>query len=94
MGNTFFFLVDFIIAQNLEKVKFWEPAERSEAGEGRGGKETEQNRKMGYGGEGGGVAVWCFQFLPFARKGTPVFTCQYMAIKKVVRKAIFFSKKA
>lgn len=39
------------------------------------------------------MAVWRFHFLPFARKGTPVFTCQYMAIKKVIRKAIFFEKR-
>lgn len=39
------------------------------------------------------MAVWRFQFLPFARKGTPVFTCQYLAIKKVIRKAIFFQKR-
>ena len=39
------------------------------------------------------MAVWRFQFLPFARKATPVFTCQYMAIKKVIRKAIFFQKR-
>lgn len=64
MGNTFFFLVDFIIAQNLEKVKFWEGGRER----GRGGREGEQNRKMGHGGKGGGVAVWRFQFLPFARK--------------------------
>ena len=48
---------------------------------------------MGYGGKGGGVAVWRFQFLPFARKATPVFACQYMAIKKVICWAIFFQKR-
>ena len=56
-------------------------------------EEKQANRKMGHGGKGGGVAVWRFQFLPFARKATPVFTCQYMAIKKVIRKAIFFQKR-
>ena len=39
------------------------------------------------------MAVWRFQFLPFARKAAPVFTCQYLTIKKVIRKAIFFQKR-
>ena len=42
MGNTFFFLVDFIIAQNLEKVKFWNLL--SEAKQGQGGKEGRGGR--------------------------------------------------
>lgn len=99
MEGHLLFLVDFIIAQNLEKVKFWNllsgACERSERREGRRGRrrKTEQNRKMGYVGKGGGVAVWRFQFLPFARKATPVFACQYMA-KKSYLLGIFFSKKA
>ena len=61
--------------------------------EGReGGKEGKQNRKMGYVGKGGGVAVWRFQFLPFARKATPVFACQYLAIKKLFARRFFFEK--
>ena len=40
--------------------------------EGRGTEEKKerekQERKMGHGGKGGGVAVWRFQFLPFAWK--------------------------
>ena len=84
MGNTFFFLVDFIIAQNLEKVKFWKMGRGKKGrGEGRerrkgGGRETAQNRKIGHVGKGGGVAVWRFQFLPFARKATPVFDFDFL----------------
>lgn len=39
------------------------------------------------------MAVWRFQFLPFARKAAPVFACQYLAIKKVIHKSIFFQKR-
>lgn len=57
---------------------------REQGGEG-GGKQGEkenrerrkrnrQNEKIGYVGKGGGVAVWHFQFLPFARKATPCLT--------------------
>lgn len=66
---------------------------REQGKEEEGRRETEQNKKIGYVGKGGGVAVWRFQFLPFARKATPVFACQYLAIKKVIHKAIFFQKR-
>ena len=93
MGNTSDFFVDFIIAQNLEKVKFWEgrtkPANGVSGGGGSEGREGEEGNREGRGegrksekwghvGKGVGVAVWRFQFLPFAQKATPVFTCQIM----------------
>lgn len=98
MGNTSDFFVDFIIAQNLEKVKFWEGRTNGERDggsregkqrkekengswrEGRGGEEKgreKQERKIGYVGKGGGVAVWRFQFLPFARKAAPCLTLTF-----------------
>lgn len=56
-----------------------------EQGRGQGEKEnrerrkrSRQNEKMGYVEKGGGVAVWRFQFLPFARKGTPVFDFDFL----------------
>ena len=67
-------------------------AKRSGEGRKGGERKTEQNRKMGHGGKGGGVAVWRFHFLPFARKATPVFACQYLAIKKLFARRIFFEK--
>lgn len=47
---------------------------REQGKEEEGRRETEQNKKIGYVGKGGGVAVWRFQFLPFARKATPCLT--------------------
>ena len=54
MGSHLLFLVDFIIAQNLEKVKFWDWRTKG-AGRGRGGNEVgrEGSRevKQGRGGK-------------------------------------------
>ena len=53
-------------------------------GGGKGGEEkTEQNRKIGYVGKGGGVAVWRFQFLPFARKPPPCLTLTFFDFRLV-----------
>ena len=61
MGSHLLFLVDFIIAQNLEKVKFWEGKEGS-----REGRETSEIEKwvMGEREEGWRSGVSVFQFLP------------------------------
>ena len=68
----FYYIIKFEKSQILE-------AKRSEAGKkggkgkrSKGKKKTEQNRKIGYGERGGGMAVWRFQILPFPRNHSPL----------------------
>lgn len=79
MENTFFFLVDFIIAQNLEKVKFWEgrgSLRTKWGGEERRKREGEKQSKIKKNGlcregrRGGGLAM---PFSNFCQEPLPQF---------------------
>ena len=56
MGGHLLFLVDFIIAQNLEKVKFWKKGRREQGKKGGEGKEQGGKEKRAKQGEEGNRA--------------------------------------
>ena len=87
MGNTSDFFVDFIIAQNLEKVKFWEGSEAKPANEvsREGGERSREGRR------GGSLA---FPVSTICPEGYPSFYLSIYGNKKSCSQGNFFSKKA